>query len=155
MIDPYKLGPFEPLHIDMVNRMIGTVESGWCQTHLAMDDDNNPVRFSDPRAVKCCLLGAAFKAEWSHFGNTVCLDRNPVYELLRVLAGIRMGGWDHRYIPNRVIEIWNDQEGRKKEDVLELLAEALVIVKGNQRALPAQIVDILSNAKSVEVLEPV
>jgi len=162
MTDPYTMGPFEPLHIDMINRMISTIKRGWCQEHLAKDMAGNSVAIRSKDAELHCLLGAAFKSEWSF---VVRFDPKPVYDLLRVLIADKMRvyrpkGSEHlQFMPDRVIEIWNDMADRTQEDVLALLQDALVIVRGNQRnerkVLSAEIVDILSNAKSVEVREPV
>jgi hypothetical protein len=152
------MGPFEPVHIRIVEGTIEAIKRGWCQTHLATDADLNPVdvRHGD----KFCLLGATFLATWNESEEQI---KNPrydqaVYLLLRALCAKRLAAFMGDRIAGstiKVIEIWNDKGGRRQEDVLDLLAEALVIVKGNQRTnMPAEIASILSNAKAVEVLEP-
>lgn len=97
------------------------IEKGWMQAAPAGVFDGaalQPCRSSDPRATHFCLEGAI---------NRVCESKLPislyVFELLSAQIGAYMClGMNAK---TRKITWWNDQPGRTKEQVIELIDKTL------------------------------
>ena len=81
----------------------------WCQGNYARDANKKPVIASDPSAVSYCLVGAIWAA-------TPIIDwhlRAEISECLQLLNG------------NSIPTKWNDQKGRTKQEVIDLLDKAI------------------------------
>ena len=86
----------------------------WCQGEAAMDDEGRVRDFSDPKAVKWCLLGHVWKRAGLY---SIAPIRKLLTSVLRDLpAQVESVGWG----PVR----FNDEPGRTVQDIINLCEEA-------------------------------
>ena len=109
-------------HKQVVIDTMELLRNGWCKGTFARDNNDEAVHWSAPEARYFCLGGALRKVVFesqSQFipypTNFVCLS--PIYKDIGFLLHIKLHGG--------VVQIWNDKEERKLEDVLSLLSEVL------------------------------
>jgi len=119
----------------ILERMDELIRQGWCQDEMALDENGKPTDYSNDRAVSWCLTGAnrlvleeVLKEQDSFdavsFARMVIArvikKRNPDEEALHI---------DTESIMCR----YNDNETTKKEDILDVIAEALAYVKEEEK----------------------
>lgn len=92
------------------------LEGGWTQHTRARDAENNPVAVGDPRAVRFCIEGACDHVEEA-LGA-------PDGMLQAYVESALISRGEDEHIP-----AWNDKLSRTKEEVLELMEEAIRAVK--------------------------
>lgn len=88
------------------------LEGGWTQHTRARDAENNPVAVGDPRAVSFCIEGACDHVEEA-LGA-------PDEILQEAVGAVLINRGEVKHIP-----AWNDLPTRTKEEVLELMEEAI------------------------------
>ena len=88
------------------------IEKGWCQGSFAQDKNGKPVYRDSQKAVKWCAIGAIYAVNTS--SNIV-------------------DAWDflEQSLPKKHIHIpvWNDKNGRTKEQVINLYKRAIARAK--------------------------
>jgi len=91
-------------------------EYGWTQWCFARDDEGRELSWDDERATSFCALGALNKA----------ISDGPEFEFTDVGSG--RGLWERLAAAAgtypELISVWNDQPGRRKEQVVAALREA-------------------------------
>ena len=91
----------------------------WIQGNYATDKDGNFIAPDSPNAECFCTLGALRHVVWVILADKI-EGWNPHLAYERSMYFLR------NFTPNRMtIAKWNDMAGRKKEDVIDLLKEAL------------------------------
>lgn len=98
--------------IEGLKRAKELLEGGWTQHTRARDAENNPVAVGDNRAVRFCIEGACDHAEYD-LGT-------PDGMLQEYVEGALISRGEVDNIP-----AWNDLPSRTKEEVLELMEEAI------------------------------
>ena len=102
--------------LEGLKRAKALLEGGWTQFTRARDAENNPVAVGDTRAVKFCMEGACRQAE---------IDLSTPDDLLaEYVEDALVNRGKNGHVPE-----WNDQFGRTKEEVLELMEEAIHAVE--------------------------
>ena len=84
----------------------------WCQKAFARDKSGNPCSIINTYATSFCLLGALEKCNDTSLGWG--LEKLVIEKLHGVMLRKYGGGWGS-------ISNWNDYEGRKQEEVVDLL----------------------------------
>jgi hypothetical protein len=85
------------------------IERGWCQGTYAIDNDGHPVDFDSQKAVAWCIRGATCLIAPDGYHN-----RYGAHELIKSIT----------ITP---ISQWNDEPGRTKEEVLDVLTQAIAL----------------------------
>lgn len=97
------------------------IEKGWCQKRFARDSNGEGVGAHSPKACSWCTTGAVYVVTTSTLDVFYAL--NALTETLnvsgRTLRGMRP---DAMYYS---LGVWNDKEGRTKEEVLALFDKAI------------------------------
>ena len=96
---------------DMIEEVAKVVERGWCQYRSALNANGEGTSAYAPEAVSWCIHGAMNKVRHEHpeLGTKDWID---MHTRLRMAAGVDS------------IVHWNDEPGRTKEQVLDLLKSA-------------------------------
>jgi hypothetical protein len=108
--------------VQVLERVRARVASGWCQRAWARDEDGNPLQEeSNPLACRWCLGGALALEGNDVSGDSACalLER-----LIR-----------DRHEADTIVG-YNDRHGRTKEDVLQLIDQALAFARMRARYQP-------------------
>lgn len=101
------------------------VRMGWCQMHGAEDVNGFEVEADDERAVKFCSTTSVAIATWS-FDNPVLRE---AFEYL-VQAIRELYGWDRSdELDVKIIQDWNDEPERSKEEVVAVFSAAIELAK--------------------------
>jgi len=96
-----------------------TDESRWCRANYAQRDDGFPVMSLSPDAVCWCLAGAiCYCYAKEEFGA-----KTSRADTIRAKVNLALGGHESHGSPSNDSDIvrWNDEPGRRFEDVVALV----------------------------------
>jgi hypothetical protein len=102
--------------IRVLKKMKTYLNKGWCQCAEARDKNGKPCDPRSRKATSWCLTGAVDKAT----GNASDANCGLYMDVLEQVGN--KGG--------KCIEYWNDADGRKKEEVLELIDNLIIELEG-------------------------
>jgi hypothetical protein len=108
MIDPIS---------DLLIHARSRIKSGWCQNQLAKDADGNVISLNSKTSVFWCIEGAVRAVD----NNGWCAER----ALGEITAAIIATGFELPPKKISIINAWNDDKSRSKENVIELLDNIL------------------------------
>jgi len=139
----------------ILDGMQGLIRKGWCQKSMALDDVGNFVKATDKNAVSWCLVGSYSRSEHDVMAQQTALNRSAekTDEFRYTFGNWAEMGWyvrkllhnaiynkpgacgfaDHHYHFTNLATRYNDEVGRTKEDVLDVIAKALEEVKAKQK----------------------
>ena len=94
--------------LEQLQAVRARIEKGWTKGTYARDKDGQKTYFDSPTACKWCLAGACFVEQCEE-----AVDYINEYLISNYYIGI---------------PAWNDRDGRKKREVLELLDQLITTV---------------------------
>lgn len=103
------------------------VRNGWCQMDAAKNSQGQGVYASSDDAAQFCISGAVARATWPWEDDEDLWEvTQECFELLA--RAVREQGWDMSKQPVwQVINEWNDEPARTKQECLDLFGRALRI----------------------------
>jgi hypothetical protein len=118
--------------VDALTQARVLIETGWCQGSAAKTGDGRECFAHSEHACQFCPTGAVTRVTWPWEPDDdpeLWEANNLAWEALA--KAIRNEyGWDmSEHLPWSVIQDWNDEPGRTKEEVLEMFDRAIELVE--------------------------
>ncbi len=106
--------------LELLRSMRDKIATGWTTGCCARNRQGNPVVASSPEASQWCMVGSVTARVNEGIGNSLKVRQN-VYRIMELVLA------DRNEPP--FMDAYNDSDGRTREEVLEVLDEAISVAK--------------------------
>lgn len=107
----------------ILTEVLDRIRGGWTPGASARTRNGTPCDYSDPKAVKFCLLGALWRVHLDH-------GQPEMDEVFKILSRALLDRGEMSWKSDRIsLLIFNERTGRRKREVIALLEDALELTR--------------------------